>query len=193
VSGIGSIEYTGRSILLNQPEVGALVTEYGIDGRTIRTFGGLRPTGQERDRAVHLALNAGIPVLNPAGGYYFVFVSGAPMFRKYDAAGTLVFERHVEGIELDDYVRSMPTAWPKRSDGGQEVPLVAPAIRTAAADPEGNLWISLTTPFTYVYDPAGDKRRTIRFKAAGTLTPNRFFFTGNRRVLVAPGCYEFAR
>ncbi|OFW10123.1 MAG: hypothetical protein A3H96_17815 [Acidobacteria bacterium RIFCSPLOWO2_02_FULL_67_36] len=193
LGGIASIEYTGRSILLNQPESGTLVTEYGTDGHVIRTFGNVRATGQERDRAVHLALNAGIPIVNPAGGYYFLFVSGVPLFRKYDAAGKLVFERHVEGTEMDDYVRSVPTVWPKRPEGGQEMPLVSPAIRTAAADPDGNLWISLTAPFTYVYDAAGNKRRTIRFTAAGTLMPTNFFFTADRRVLVAPGCYQFAR
>lgn len=193
LSGVASIRYTGRSILISQPEVGALVTEYALNGRVLRTFGDLRPTGQERDRAVHLALNAGIPIVNPAGGYYFVFLSGVPMFRKYDGAGKFVFERHVEGTEMDDYVRSIPTVWAKRSQADEEVPLVPPAVRTAAADPDGNLWISLSAPFTYVYDANGDRRRTIRFTAAGTLMPINFFFTANRRVLVAPGCYEFAR
>jgi hypothetical protein len=102
-----------------------------------------------------------------------------------------VFERHIEGVEVDDYIRSIPTVWAKRSQEGQEVPLVSPGIRTAAVDPDGNLWISLTVPFTYVYDRAGDKRRTIRFKAAGTLMPTNFFFTRDKHVLVAPGCYEF--
>jgi len=29
--------------------------------------------GQESDRQVHLGLNAGLPLVNPKGGYYFVF------------------------------------------------------------------------------------------------------------------------
>jgi hypothetical protein len=32
-------------------------------------------------------LNVGVVLLNPKGGYYFVFLSGLPTFRKYDAAG----------------------------------------------------------------------------------------------------------
>jgi hypothetical protein len=46
-------------------------------------------------------------------------------------------------------------------------------------------------PFTYVYDPSGDKLRTVQFKGASLLTPNSLFFTKDGRVLVTPGCYEF--
>jgi hypothetical protein len=191
LSGVGSLKYTGTSILLSQPEIGALVTEYELNGATRRTFGELRPTGQEKDPAVHTAFNVGWALPNPAGGYYFVFLSGVPMFRKYDAAGKLVFERHIEGTEMDPYLNRMPTTWPHRTVSGTEYPIVPAMIRTAAVDLEGNLWISLMAPFTYVYDGGGDKVRTIQFRAAGVLTPSSFFFTKDRRVLVTPGCYAF--
>ena len=192
MSGVGSLEYTGRSVLISQPENGALITEYGLDGRTIRTFGNLRLTGHEQDAQVHLALNAGLVVANPLGGYYYVFLGGRPMFQKYDAAGTLLFERHIEGPELDAYVRSIPTAWPReKSPQGSELPVVRPAVRTAAADAQGNLWIALTVPFTYVYDAAGEKRRTVQFRAAGIVTPTSLGFTRKGQVLIAPGCFLF--
>jgi hypothetical protein len=192
MSGVGSLEYTGRSVLISQPENGALVTEYAMDGRPIRTFGTLRPTGQEHDHQVHLALNAGSIVVNPQGGYYYVFLAGRPMFRKYDADGAVVYERHVEGNELDPYVRSIPTTWPReKSPEGGELPVVRPAIRTAAADAQGNLWISLSVPFTYVYDRDGDKRRIIQFRATGLVAPTSLGFTRKGLVLVAPGCYMF--
>ena len=41
-------------------------------------------------------------VVNRAGGLYFVFLAGVPQFRKYDAAGQLVFERHIDGAHLFD-------------------------------------------------------------------------------------------
>ena len=191
ISGIGSLSYSGTSVLISQPETGSLVTEYSVTGQIVRSFGQLRNTGQERDRDVHVALNAGVALPNPKGGYYFVFLSGPPMFRKYDAQGRLVFERHVEGIELDQYVQGLPTTWPRRTVGGDELPLVPASIRTAAVDPDGNLWISLAMPYTYVYDGNGDKRRTIQFRAAGIVAVNGFFFTKNRRILVTPGCYLF--
>ena len=191
LSGVGTLEYTGETVLISQPEIGALVTEYLLNGTPLRTFGELRVTGQEKDPAVHRALNVGITLLNPKGGYYFVFLSGVPAFRKYDAAGTLVFERHIEGVEMDPYVGRMPTTWPRRREAGTEIPIVPALVRTAGVDRDGNLWISLVAPYTYVYDPAGDKRRTLQFRGAGIIAPTHFFFTRDRRVIVSPGCYTF--
>ena len=192
VSGVAALEYTGKSLFVSQPEVGALVTEYALDGRTLRTFGELRRTGQEHDRDVHLALNIGRLVVNPKGGFYYVFLAGTPTFRKYDAAGRLVFERHIQGVELDEFVHKLPTTWPQRRSGGGEFPLVAATVRTAEADADGNLWVSLMVPYTYVYDGSGDKIRAVQFRAAGELAPNALFFTRTGRLLVTPGCYAFA-
>ena len=192
LSGIGSIQYTGRTLLINQPEVGGVITELSIDGTPIRTFGELRATGHEADVNLHLALNVGLPLIDPTGGFYFVFVAGVPIFRKYDQKGTLLFERHIEGPELDEYMRTMPTRWPVRRKEDRDVqPVVRPAIRTAGVDREGKLWVALTSSFTYVYDADGDKRRTVQFKGADMLNPNSLFFTKDGRILVTPGCYEF--
>jgi hypothetical protein len=192
LNGIASIQYSGGRILINQPETGGLVSELELYGTPMRTFGQLRPTGHESDENVHLALNSGLPLADPTGGYYFVFAAGIPMFRKYDAKGTLLFERHVEGPEVDEYLRTMPTRWPtRRTEDGDLLPVVPPAIRTAGVDREGRLWVALTAPVTYVYDGAGDKVRTVQFRGASVLSPNSLFFTKDGRVLVTPGCYEF--
>lgn len=188
LSGLASLEYTGKTVLISQPENGALVIEYLPTGTPLRTFGALRGTGQERDPAVHAALNVGIVLLNPKGGYYFVFLSGVPTFRKYDADGKLVFERAIQGVEMDPYVGRIPTTWPRRAG---DLPIVPAMVRTAAVDPDGNLWISLAAPYTYVYDAAGDKRHIVQFRAAGMIAPTHLFFTKDRRVLVTPGCYTF--
>ena len=191
LNGIGSLQYTGASILMSQPETGALVTEYALNGGAIRTFGHLRRTGHEDDPEVHLALNSGIPLIDPSGGFFFVFQTGEPVFRKYDAGGQLVFERRVHGREIDQFVGNLPTKWPKRQTSEGEVPLVAPTIRTAAADRAGNLWIAFVLPYTYVYDRDGDKARTVQFRAAGIMAPNSLFFGQSGRILVTPGLYEF--
>jgi hypothetical protein len=192
LNGIASIQYAAGNILINQPESGALVSELGPYGTRIRSFGQLRPTGHEADQDLHFALNVGFPLADPTGGFYFVFSSGVPIFRKYDAKGTLLFERHVEGPEVDEYLRSMPTRWPtRRTQDGDVLPLIPPAVRTAGVDRDGRLWIALTSPFTYVYDTSGDKTRTVQFKGAGVLAPNSLFFTKDGRVLVTPGCFEF--
>jgi hypothetical protein len=188
LSGLATLEYTGQTVLISQPELGSLIVEYLPTGTPLRTFGELRATGQEKDPQVHSALNVGISLLNPKGGYYFVFLSGVPMFRKYDAAGNLVFERHIEGVELDPYVGKLPTTWPRKRG---EIPIVPATVRIAAVDQDGNLWISLAAPYTYVYDNSGDKRHTFQFRGAGIISPTSFFFTRDKRVLVTPGCYAF--
>lgn len=194
LSGTGSLQYTGTSLLMSQPETGALMTEFALGGTPTRSIGVLRRTGHEADEDLHLALNAGLPIVNPRGGFYFVFQAGIPMFRKYDAQGRLLFERHIEGIELDRSIAALPTVWPRRPGGGRErdLPLVTPMVRAAAADAQGHLWIALVQPYTYVYDADGNKMRVVQFKGAGVLSPSSLFFTAAGRLLVTPGCFEFA-
>jgi hypothetical protein len=191
MNGIGAIEYTGRALFLSQPENGALITEYGIDGHGVRSFGELRATGQESDPAVHLALNTGLVIARPDGGFYFVFLGGVPQFRQYDASGRLVLDRHVQGPELDAFIPALPNTWKRRKTADGELPVVAPSVYAAGVDRAGALWISLAVGTTFVYDAAGEKRRTVRFRAAGEIAPTSFWFTANGRVLVTPGCYAF--
>ncbi len=191
LNGIGSLQYTGNAILLSQPEHGGLITQYALDGRIDRTFGALRTTGHEADPEVHLALNSGIPLVDPTGGFWFVFQAGMPVFRRYDAAGHLLFERTVQGREIDGFVSHLPTHWPTRGTADGELPLVTPTIRTAAVDPAGRLWIVFTEPYCYVFDRDGDRIRTLQFRAAGIVAPNSLFFSRRGSVLITPGLYEF--
>jgi hypothetical protein len=192
LNGIGSLQYTGTSILISQPETGALMTEYALNGGANRTIGRLRHTGHEEDRDLHLALNSGMPLVAPDGGFWFVFQTGEPVFQKYDREGRFVFERHVEGREIDDLIGRLPTTWPKRRTSEGELPAVTPTVRTAATDREGNLWIAFVVPYTYVYDRDGDKIRSVQLRAAGLLSPSGLFFGRNGRLLVTPGLYEFS-
>jgi hypothetical protein len=98
----------------------------------------------------------------------------------------------VEGPELDDYLQALPARWPaRRNDEGDVLPLVPPAVRAAAVDRQGRLWIALRSPVTFVYDRSGEKIRTVQFRGADTLSPSSLFFTKDGRILVTPGCYEF--
>ena len=190
VTGISSLQFSGGSIFISEPERGSLMTEYSVSGVAQRTIGRLRDTGYE-ERDLNLAFNAGLPLVDPTGGFFYVFLTGQPMFRKYDAAGTLVFERHIEGREIDDLVAAQPTKWPTRRVEDREVPYVQPIVRTASVDAMGQLWISMAVPYTYVYDAAGDKARTVQFSATGIISPTSLFFTRAGHLLVTPGCYEY--
>ena len=189
LNGVGTLSFNGRSMLMSHTETGWLITQYALDGTPVRSIGQLRKTGHEGDRDLHLALNSGIPLADPTGGFYFVFMAGPPAFRKYDANGQLLFERVIQGREIDPIVEAIPDRWPRRGNG--ELPFVTPTIRTAAVDGSGRLWVSFVIPFSYVYDSSGEKIRTVQFRAAGLVTPSSLWFNEKGRVLVTPGCYEF--
>lgn len=195
LNGSGSMQFTGKALLINAPESGSLISRFDLEGQVTQKIGTLRATRHEADREVHLALNVGLPLETRDGGVLFVFQTGVPMFRKYAADGRLEFERHIEGPALDGYVQSLPTSWPTRKIGDGTYPFVPPVVRAAALSPEGDLWISLMPPFTYVYNASGDKTRTVQFEATGPLSPASLFFSrasGATRLLVTPGCYEFS-
>ena len=190
LNGVGTLSFNGRTLLMSHPESGWLMTEYGLDGTPLRSIGQLRKTGHEADRDLHLALNSGVPLAGPDGSFYFVFMAGDPAFRKYDGKGELIFERAVQGREIDPLVRVIPDRWPRRGSG--ELPLVSPTIRTAAVDRSGGLWLSFVLPYSYVYDALGEKIRTVQFRGAGIISPSSLWFNDRGRVLITPGCYEFA-
>jgi hypothetical protein len=191
IGGVSTLAFLGQRIALNQPETGSLVTEYSLSGTPVRSVGTLRATGFESDRQLHLAMNTGIPLPLADGGYFFVFLAGTPQFRRYDANGTLLFERLMQGRELDPVMEGMPKKWPRRTIDGAELPLVVPTVRTAAVDRAGLLWVTFLIPYTYVFDGGGEKTRTVQFRGAGVLQPTSVFFSRSGRVLVTPGCYEF--
>jgi hypothetical protein len=190
LNGVGTLAFTGRTLLMSHPESGWLMSEYALDGTPIRSIGQLRRTGHESDRDLHLAWNAGIPIADPDGGFLFVFMAGAPAFRKYDSKGGLIYERIIQGREIDPLVAAIPDRWPRRS--AAELPLVAPLVRTAAVDRSGRLWVSFVIPFSYVFDAGGEKIRTVQFRGAGIVAPASLWFNEKGRILVTPGCYEFA-
>jgi hypothetical protein len=192
LNGIGTLQYTGRSILISQPETGALVAEYTLQGAVSRLIGSLRATGHESEYDLHVALNSGIPLVDPSGGCYFVFQAGEPAFRKYDRTGALIFERRVEGREIDPLVASLPTGWPRRRTADGELPVVSPTIRAAAVDAAGNLWLAFVTPHVYVYDADGDKIRALQLRASGVFAPSQLFFGKGGRLLTTPGLFEFS-
>jgi hypothetical protein len=191
LNGVGSLHFTGRRILISQPEHGGAITEYDLYGQPQRTIGRLRPTGHEADRDLHIALNTAIPLAARDGGFWVVFQTGIPIFRRYDAAGTLLFERRIEGRELDRHLASLPGSWPGRGKDAQEIPLVTPTVRAATLDADGDLWISFVVPWVFEYDQDGDKIGVFQLQAAGPLAPTSLAFGPDRRLFVTPGLYEF--
>jgi hypothetical protein len=121
-----------------------------------------------------------------------VFLAGTPAFSRFDAKGVLLFHRVMQGQEIDPLVAAIPDVWPRRAVDGAEIPLVSPLIRTAAVDGAGRLWVSFVIPYSYVFDGLGEKVRTVQFQAAGIVSPSSLHFAVPGRLLVTPGCFEFA-
>ena len=133
---------------MSQPETNALITEYTLQGGANRLIGHLRKTGYDNDLDLHFALNSGIPLADRDGGFYFVFQTGVPAFRKYDRQGQLLFERRIEGLEVDPLLANLPTTWLRRRTSEGELPLVTPTVRAAAVDAAGRLWIAFVSPYS---------------------------------------------
>jgi hypothetical protein len=192
MNGAGSLAVTNDSVFLGEPDSGWLVSEYALDGALKRSFGQLRATGHETDSDVHIGLNTGIPLPAADGGTWFVFQAGVPVLRKYDARGELVFERHIEGVELDPIVRTLPLTWPRHRIGAdRELPLILPNVQAAAVAPDGSIWIALSIPYVYVFDATGEKTRVVQLEGAGTISATSLAFSREGRLIVTPGGYEF--
>lgn len=190
VNGIGSLQFAKQSFFVNLPARGQLVSEIGTNGETLRQFGQPRRVGDTADPPLDAMLNIGIPLVDPTGGFDFVFQTGVPMLRKYDASGALVFERHIEGPELDASIAALPTVW-RRPGGEGRLPITQPLVRSAAVDELGRVWVGLGVPYVYVYDRRGEKIRTIQLNGAGPIVAESLSFAKGYRLLVTPGCYEF--
>ena len=80
------------------------------------------------------------------------------------------------------------TVWPR---GTGEQPMIAPTVRAAAVDPKGQLWISLSVPYTYVFDRDGDKVRVVQLRAGGVISPSSLVFGKDGRLLATPGLAVF--
>ncbi len=65
------------------------------------------PNGRER---IQIFSSAGFRAgANPDVGFYFVFQTGTPAFQKSDRQGRLIFERRIEGREIDPLIANLPT------------------------------------------------------------------------------------
>ena len=120
---------------MNQPERGARDHRVHPRRRAAAEHRAAARDGlRRRIRTCTARSTPGIPLVNPQGGYYFVFQTGEPRFRKYDARGTLLFERVIQGsrarclarVTADDVAIATRRARDARG---------SPIVRTAAVDP----------------------------------------------------------
>ena len=139
---------------MSQPETGALITEYDAARRRGPDASATcARTGHEDDRELHLALNSGIPLVDPTGGFFFVFQTGEPVFRKYDAAGQLRVRAAHAGAR-DRPARRQPAD--QLAEAADRAKARCRWSRRRSAPPRSTppaiCGSSFVVPYTYVYD-----------------------------------------
>ena len=114
INGIASIRYAGTNLLISHPESGALMTEYSPSGFAVRSIGAFATRVTNRTATFTWRSTwASRWSIRLAASITYSWVGG-PCSASTTAAAGFRFERHVEGIELDDYLASLPTRWPTR-------------------------------------------------------------------------------
>ena len=128
LNGAGSIQHAGNTLLISHPESGALFTEYSPGGYAQRSIGRLRATGFEDDRELHVAMNAGLPLVDPTGGFYLRLhhrPAAVPQVRRDGSAGLRAAHRRARARRLPGDAADALAATPRR---GQDVPFVTPSF-----------------------------------------------------------------
>ena len=188
LNGVGSLHFTGRRMLISQPEHGGAITEYDLYGQPQRTIGRLRPTGHEADHELHVALNAAIPLATlrrRRSGSCFrpvcrCSVATTPQARCSSSGGS----RAASSIAISPRCRS---TWPRRRiDSAGDSAGHAHGARGGARC-RRRLWISFVVPWVFEYDEDGDKIGVFQLQAAGPLAPTSLAFGPDRRLFVTPG------
>ena len=113
LNGAGSIQHTGSTLLISHPESGSLFTEYLRAATRSAASAAAAYRIRGRSTAAHRDERR-LPLVDPTGGSSTSSSRALRSSARYDSTGTLIFERHIEGRELDDYLAVQPKRWPRR-------------------------------------------------------------------------------
>jgi DNA-binding beta-propeller fold protein YncE len=168
----------GGEVYLGQPERGALVTVYSRDGRVLRSFGKTKTLSEvygteqaARDEQFRNAINR-VHLTVDADGSVLVNFALAPILQKYTRQGELVFERRLEGPEVDALTQEVLSEF-----GGQHLVMSLDGFPErlmsleAVALPGGEINVVLIDGSIYVADAEGRKVGIVRPRARQKFTP----------------------
>lgn len=168
----------GGEVYLGQPERGALVTVYSREGRVLRSFGKTKRLSEvygaeyaARDEQFRDAINR-VRLTVDEDGSILVSFALAPILQKYTRQGELVFERQLEGPELDALKQEVLA-----DAGGGHLVMSLDGFPErlmsleAVALPGGEINVVLIDGSIYVADAEGRKVGIIRPRARQKFTP----------------------
>lgn len=188
-------------VFLNQPEQGFLVTVYSPFGRKLRSLGKLKTFSsvygqqfQQKDDPYKIAINRVRLSVDDEDNVYVSFML-APLIQKYSPDGTLLFEKRLEGPEIENLTRVLVTDTPDKYisfayDGLEERVIVLDPV----VDVSGKrIYIILADGSVYVADWEGNKLSWLRPSIREPLYPyaSALSLTGEVLVIsVSRHCYR---
>jgi hypothetical protein len=159
---------SNNELYLGQPEEGHIITVYSSSGKKLRSFGQLKKFSEmngtefvDKDEPFKFAINRVRLSTDSAGNLYVSFTL-TPLLQKYSPNGDLLFERRLEGPEIE----RLKTAVQKRKYITS--PVEGPADgRIIALDPvidptTGNILVPLVDGSIYVADAEGKRVKFLR-------------------------------
>lgn len=181
----------GNEIYLGQPENGSLVSVYSRTGKSLRSFGRLKKYSEVygaevayKDEQYNLAINR-VRLFVDRDENIVVSFMFAPIIQKYTRRGDLLFEKRLEGPELDrlvamflsksdeSYLTISPDGFPARVIALEGI-----------ARPDGNLNVVLVDGSVYVADKDGNKVSIVRPASDDSFTPEMTGLSPSGEVLV---------
>lgn len=184
-----------NQLYLGQPQAGSLITVYSSTGTKLRSFGQLKKYSEiygeafrDKDASYMNALNRVRLASDKAGNLYVSFMN-TPLIRKYAPDGTLMFERRVEGPEIDGLLEAIQ----KRRYIATKIDGID--MRIIALDPvidpvNGNIMVPLVDGSVYVADREGNRVSLLRpawaNRGDGTFRPFVAGLGANGEFMVTP-------
>lgn len=156
-----------NELYVGQPDQGHLITVYSSSGKKLRSFGQLKkfsdvhgPAVRDKDIQFRIAFNRVRLTTGQNGDLYVSFML-TPLIQKYNAEGTLLFERRLEAPEIDRLLEAIEKKKyiGTKSDGADaRIVALDPVIDPAS----GNIMVPLVDGSIYVADREGNKLMLLR-------------------------------